>query len=100
MAEIKLIVQKRGTRRAGLALGFGVLAAVAFFGLGFAFESWWFVIGLVFSAAAVVTGVRTRRGGVLSQTGRRLATAGVAVGGVVVAWFTTFMVVAGISAIG
>ncbi|MDQ3875589.1 MAG: hypothetical protein M3322_08620 [Actinomycetota bacterium] len=74
------------------ALAAAVLAALAFFVLGFAFEGWWFVIGLALAVVAVVLGVMARQRPI-SPSNLRLATIGLLIGGVIVAWFVVFVIV-------
>ena len=82
---------REGTPLAKVALAAGVLAVLAFFGLAFAFGDWWFVVGFVLGAIAVVTGwlARQRGGG----SDRRLATVGLVLGAIIVAWFLAYMVI-------
>jgi F0F1-type ATP synthase assembly protein I len=42
------------------ALASAVLAVLGFFILGFATGGWWFIIGLIFGAVAVILGVMAR----------------------------------------
>ena len=87
-----MAVDREGGPLPKVALAAGVLAALAFFGLGLIVGDWWFVVGLVFGAVAVVTGWmgRQRSGG----SDRTLATIGLVLGAIVVAWFATYMIVA------
>ena len=75
------------------ALAAGVLAATGFFGLGFALEGWWFVVALVFGVAAVALGWIARTRPETGSSDRRLATIGLVLGAIVVAWFATYMIV-------
>lgn len=77
------------------ALAAGILAALGFFGLGFALGDWWFVVGLVFGAIAVVLGVMARRR-FASGPDRRMATIGLVLGAIIVAWFVAYMILAAI----
>lgn len=87
------IAQNRdsGTLAKG-SLAAAVLAAIAFFGLGFALEGWWFVIGLVLGAIAVVLGVVARRRP-LATSDQRLALIGLILGAIIVAWFVLYIVI-------
>ena len=87
-----MAVDREGGPLAKVALAAGVLAALGFFALGFVFEDWWFVVGLVFGVIAVVTGWMARQRS--SGSDRTLATIGLVLGAIVVAWFATYMIVA------
>ncbi len=76
------------------ALAAGVLAAVLFFGVAFAFGGvWWLVAALAGADAVVLAATALRRG----DPGRRAALAGAALGGIVVAWFLAYVVVAAVA---
>ncbi len=81
-----------GGTLAKASLAAAVLAAIAFFVLGFALEGWWFVIGLVLAAIAVVLAVVARQRP-LAPPDRRMAMIGLIVGAVIVAWFVIYIVV-------
>ena len=87
-----MAVDRTGGPLPKVALAAGVLAALAFFVLGFVFEDWWFVLGLVLGAVAVVAGWMARQR--TSGSDRTLATIGLVLGTIVVAWFATYMIVA------
>jgi hypothetical protein len=91
-----MAVRQDGMSRAPFALFLGALSAVGFFGLGFAVGGWWFLIALVIGGAAVVVGVPARRRAV-TKSERRVATVGLVLGAVVVAWFVIYMAVAAIA---
>lgn len=76
------------------ALAAGVLAVLAFFGLGLGFGDWWFVVGLALGAVAVVLGWMARQRS--SASDRRLAMIGLVLGAIVVVWFVTYVIVASI----
>ena len=75
---------------ANVAVALGILAIIAFFGLGFFVGDWWFVFAFVFGVAAVVTGwiARTRSG-----NDRRRATIGIVLGAIPAVWFTVYVIV-------
>lgn len=78
------------------SLAAAILAVVGFFGLGFAFEGWWFVVGLVLGAIAVVLALVARRRPI-GPSDRRLATIGLVLGAIIVLWFLVYMVIAAIA---
>ena len=86
----------RGDARtlANVSVALGILAIVAFFGLGFFASDWWFVVAFVIGVAAVVTGwiARNRPG-----NDRRRATIGIVLGAIPAVWFITYMIVASIT---
>ncbi|MBA3364164.1 MAG: hypothetical protein H0U03_00020 [Actinobacteria bacterium] len=89
------VLEPEGQRSEPLAkasLAAAILAVLAFFGLGFAFEGWWFVVGLVLGAIAVILGLMTRRRPIAASD-RRLATIGLVLGSIIVLWFVTYMVI-------
>ncbi|MBD0348374.1 MAG: hypothetical protein ICV59_04405 [Thermoleophilia bacterium] len=86
-----MAVDREAGRLPKVAFAAGVLAALAFFALGFIFEDWWFVVGLVLGAAAVVAGWLGRQRS--SGSERTLATIGLVLGAIVVVWFATYMIV-------
>ena len=88
---MSMAVDREGGPLPKLALAAGVLAALAFFGLGFIFEEWWFVLGLALGAVAAATGWMGRQRS--SGSDRTLATIGLVLGAIVVIWFATYMIV-------
>ncbi len=78
------------------ALAAGILAAILFFGIAFAFGDWWFVVALVVGAIAVVLGWLARTRATTAPSDRRLATIGLVLGGIVVVWFLVYVIVASI----
>ena len=76
---------------ANVSLALGILAIVAFFGLGFAAGDWWFVVAFVIGVAAVVTGWIARNR--LGNDNRRTATIGIVLGAVPAVWFIVYLIV-------
>ena len=76
---------------ANVAVALGVLAIIAFFGLGFFVGDWWFVVAFVIGVAAVVTGwiARSRPG----NEHRRMATVGILLGAIPAVWFIVYMII-------
>jgi hypothetical protein len=79
------------------ALASAVLAVLGFFILGFTAGDWWFVIGLIFGAVAVILGVMARSRLSADSQARKTATIGLVVGGIIVAWFLIYMIVAAVT---
>ncbi len=79
------------------ALASAVLAVLGFFILGFATGGWWFIIGLIFGAVAVILGVMARSRLSAGSRDRKMATIGLVVGGIIVAWFLIYMIIAAVT---
>ncbi len=83
----------RGDARtlANVSVALGILAIIAFFGLGFAVGDWWFLVAFLVGVAAVVTGwiARNRPG----SDHRRMATIGIVLGAVPAVWFIVYLIV-------
>ena len=79
---------------ANVSVALGILAIIAFFGLGFFAGDWWFVVAFAIGVAAVVSGwiARTRPG-----NDRRRATIGIVLGAIPAVWFIVYMIVAAIA---
>jgi hypothetical protein len=77
------------------AVGLGILALILFFGLGFAADTWGWVVGFVAGIAAVVVGwmARTRA----RTDSQRLATIGIVLGAIPVVWFIAYMIIDAVS---
>ncbi len=86
------MAERQGEPLAKGALAAGVLAVLAFFVLGIALGDWWFLVGLALAVVAVVLGVVTRQRPI-ARSDRRLATIGLVIGGIIVAWFVVFIIV-------
>lgn len=80
------------------ALAAAVLAVAGFVGLGFTAGGWWFLVGVAFGVIAVAAGVTARRRR-LDPLDRRIALAGIIVGGLIVIWFVGYIVIAGIASL-
>lgn len=85
----------RGYPLGQAALVSGILAVLAFFGLGFTVGDWWFVVGAALGLVAIVLGAQARRE---SHTAgeRRRAVIGLVLGGVPAVWFVAYTIVAAI----
>ena len=75
------------------SVGLGVLAIIAFFGLGFVVGGWWFVIAFAIGLAAVACAWVARQ---RNDGHRPMATIGLVIGAVPVVWFVVYMIVAAI----
>ncbi len=96
MSETVTVQRESSEPLAKAALAAGILAVIGFFGLGFTVGDWWFVVGLVFGAVAVALGWMARKRVAAGSSDRRLATIGLVLGGVIVAWFVAYMVITAI----
>ena len=88
--------QHQGELHGKAALAAGVLSVLAFVGVGFALNGWYFLIGVVIGAGAIALAVTARRRPAASRSDRRMAMTGLVLGTVIVGWFVAFMAVAAI----
>lgn len=77
------------------AVVLGVLAIVAFFGLGFAFDGFWFLLAFVLGLLAIAAGWAAR--GRPDPGQRRTATIGMVLGAIPVVWFLAYWIVVAVS---
>ena len=93
MSETMDVARERSEPLAKAALAAGILAAATFFGLGIAVGDWWFVVGLVLGAVAVILGWVARTRAATGSSDRRLALIGLVLGAIVVVWFLVYVIV-------
>jgi len=91
MATSTTVSRGNGRTLANVSVALGILAILAFFGLGFTVGDWWFVVAFVIGVAAVVMGwiARNRPG----NDHRRMATIGIVLGAVPAVWFLVYIIV-------
>ena len=97
MSETMDVGRERSGPLAKAALAAGILAAITYFGLGLAVGDWWFVVGLVLGAVAVVLGWVARTRVATGSSDGRLAMIGLVLGAIVVAWFVVYVIVEAIA---
>jgi hypothetical protein len=78
---------------ARLSAASGVVAVLAFFVFGFLIGGWWFLFALVAATAAFVFG-HVASGRQSRRSDKRMAFAGMSLGGMVVVWFAAYLVIA------
>ena len=82
-----------GAQLAKVSVALGVLALVAFIGLGFTVGDWWFLLGAAIGLVAVALGWTARKRLTVGASQRRLATVGMVLGAIPLVWFCAYMLV-------